>query len=136
MIKYMRGDPVRIISFIIAVIIGIFMAKGMIAERVHSADDCKNIFREGFITSTEEKISLKLGKDICLSEENKEALGVLFDRNVNIGKLKELLNEDGKRMEEIQNSENYIDVVISFMSNDDRKIYEKFLEEACSVTEE
>ncbi len=136
MIKYMRGDPVRIISFIIAVIIGIFMAKGMIAERVHSADDCKNIFREGFITSTEEKISLKLGKDICLSEENKEALGVLFDRNVNIGKLKELLNEDGKRMEEIQNSENYIDVVISLMSNDDRKIYEKFLEEAYSVTEE
>ena len=112
------------------------MAKGMIAERVHSADDCKNIFREGFITSTEEKISLKLGKDICLSEENKEALGVLFDRNVNIGKLKELLNEDGKRMEEIQNSENYIDVVISLMSNDDRKIYEKFLEEAYSVTEE
>ena len=130
MIKYIKGDPIRIISFVIAIIICIFIAKGMLMSGKQNIKDVTDIFCDGFINASEEKINLESGKKIYLSDESKASLRSLFYRNISINNIENVFNDNG---ENIQNSENIIDVVTGIMTPEDKLLYENFMINAIDV---
>lgn len=123
MFKYAKGDPIRIFALVVALAVCVIVVKGMIVRHNNDTDGLRTAFCDGFIEATQENLSVSLNKPIELNTEQKQAIRGIFDRSISISNLMDIAKTEEK-IEDIQKSDDFINIMTRMMPDADKKIYE------------
>ncbi len=130
MINYIKNDPIRIVCFVIALVIGVFIAKSTFQTQEEKAAAYKGIFREAFVTATEQRISRECGREIALSEESRLELKNLFNQSITIENLCKILERDKSANAIVADYEDFSAVIEGLMNENAKSVYENFIRNA------
>ncbi len=122
MIRFLKGDFLHILSFIVTLIIGVVLLKSYMASQ--KEQDIRELLCDEFITATENSLSKEKGETVLIAEEHKDTIRKLFMNSINIKNLTNLSEKEGPIEDyAVENDEDYIKIVTDIMSPEIKNKY-------------